>query len=146
MRALYAPIAIFLLVLAFPPACHLALHALWQIFHWVDAMVCRALYLCSVLLHSLRMSAEALAGSKRFPEVQPPLTLLPKPTSKPATITTIQLAGISGKGTGKSAKLPLSGAMISPPVKAMRQLLSPAREHAGRSGQPSSASIKNRRI
>ena len=28
---------------------------LWQIFHWVDAMVCRALYLCSVLLHSLRM-------------------------------------------------------------------------------------------
>ena len=30
MRALYAPIAIFLLVLAFPPACHLALHALGQ--------------------------------------------------------------------------------------------------------------------
>ena len=74
MRALYAPIAIFLLVLAFPPACHLALHALWQIFHWFDAMVCRALYLCSVLLHSLRMyqRKDALLGGAACSDMPAP--------------------------------------------------------------------------
>ena len=34
------------------------------------------------------------------PEVQPPLSRVPKPTSRPATTMMLQLAGICGDGMG----------------------------------------------
>src|ERR1700730_14375265 len=59
-----------------------------------------------------------------WPEVQPPPSRVPKPTSRPAAITTAQLTGICGDGIAYPIQLAMSGAKMSPAVKAMRQPLS----------------------
>src|SRR5712671_1043613 len=59
-----------------------------------------------------------------WPEVQPPPSLVPKPTSRPAAITTIQLAGNLGEGIACPIQPAISGARMSPAMKAMRQPLS----------------------
>src|ERR1700704_2806394 len=59
-----------------------------------------------------------------WPEVQPPPSLVPKPTSRPAAIMTIQLAGNLGEGIACPIQPAISGARMSPAMKAMRQPLS----------------------
>src|SRR3984893_17731716 len=59
-----------------------------------------------------------------WPEVQPPPSLVPKPTSRPAPVITVQLAGSFGIGIGCPIQPAISGARMSPAIKAMRQSLS----------------------
>ena len=48
-----------------------------------------------------------------WPEVQPPPSRVPKPTSRPAAMTTVQLAGICGDGMAYPTQLAMSGARMS---------------------------------
>jgi len=57
------------------------------------------------------------------PEVQPPPSRVPKPTSRPPAMTTAQLPGMSGSGAARPAALISSGAAINPAMKATRLLL-----------------------
>src|SRR6266581_3798735 len=59
-----------------------------------------------------------------WPEVQPPPSRVPNPTYRPAATVTVQLAGICGDGMAYPTQLPMSGARMSPAIKAMRQPLS----------------------
>ena len=59
-----------------------------------------------------------------WPEVQPPPRRVPKPTRRPAAMIMTQLAGICGDGMAYPTQLAVSGARMSPAIKALRQALS----------------------
>src|SRR4051812_26474592 len=59
-----------------------------------------------------------------WPDVQPPPSRVPKPTSRPAAMMTTQLSGMCGVGMLAPVKAANSGAAIRPAMNAIRQLLS----------------------
>jgi hypothetical protein len=67
------------------------------------------------------------------PDVQPPPSRVPKPTSRPATAVRVKLAGIFGGSTLKPAAPAMNGTTTRPRMKAMRHAPSrPPSKHPAR--------------
>ena len=77
------------------------------------------------------------------PEVQPP-SREPKPTSSPATTMTAQLAGSFGRRHAVADQPAMTGARMSPAIKAMRQpLFAPQIQEAEDTADPAIRPVDN---